>query len=111
MTQLLQSPEIKLFLDAFAEAIAQKTAEQIRATYKVGFDQPDALIPAAEIRQRLGKNGRPMAPQTFQRQFIETGILQYVENPNDMRSRYVSAKSWQKAAQDLPLRVISLTAA
>jgi hypothetical protein len=53
-----------------------------------------ALIEVAEIRQLLGRRGRPMAPATFQKNFIENGLLTIQPGPNRAK-RYVYRHEWE----------------
>lgn len=56
---------------------------------------PDTPLEVAAIRAELGRRGRPMAPATFHRNYIQSGLLQIIEGPN--RSKiYVRSGDWER---------------
>lgn len=55
---------------------------------------PNDPYPVTEIRRELGSRGRPMAYQTFQKRYIETGLLLLIAGPK--RSQlYVARGAWE----------------
>lgn len=86
-----------------AEAVAQRIdyqqladliADRLRNTQAAATD-PDAPLEVAAIRAELGRRGRPMAPATFHRNYIQSGLLQIIEGPN--RSKiYVRSGDWER---------------
>ena len=92
------------FTSTIAEAVAQhidldqlarRIADHLRDTPSASPDyHPDTPYPVTEIRKQLGKRGRPMAHMTFQRNYIETGLLTLIPGPN-RRQLHVRRGDWE----------------
>ncbi len=59
-----------------------------------GGADPDAPYPVTAIRKELGRRGRPMAHLTFQKNYLETGLLTIIPGPH-RRQLYVRRGDWE----------------
>lgn len=55
---------------------------------------PNQPHPVTAIRHELGRRGRPMAHLTFQKNYLESGLLQLIPGPN-RRQLYVRRGDWE----------------
>jgi hypothetical protein len=76
------------------QLLADLVSDRIRAAHPAAA--PDELYPISAIRKQLGRRGKPMAPQTFTKNYIETGLIPIVDHPNDRRSQYTTLSAWVK---------------
>lgn len=83
----------RIDLDHLARRIADHLRDAPAAT-ATHYD-PNAPYPVTAIRRELGRPGRPMAHLTFQRNYLETGLLKLIPGPN-RRQLYVRAGDWQR---------------
>lgn len=77
--------------------LARRIADHIRQTQLHETTDPNQPIEADQIRRELGAHkpqGRISYP-TFQRNYIDTGLLHYVPGPNRAK-RYINAGDWQR---------------
>lgn len=76
--------------------LARRIADHLRDTPAAAADyDPNAPYPVTAIRKELGRRGRPMAHLTFQKNYLETGLLKLITGPN-RRQLYVRAGDWQR---------------
>lgn len=90
------------FTTAFASILDyQKLAKLIVQELRTENDRPhpDTPIEVAEIRRKLGRRGRPMAHETFARQYIRTGRIQYIPGPNKNKT-YVRSGDWERIQKE-----------
>lgn len=59
------------------------------------------LISGVAIRRQLGRRGRPMAHTTFQKNYLDTGLLRPVPNPEDRRGIYFPLADWLKLKKEI----------
>ena len=93
---------IPLTIEIDIPYLARLIARELRENPTAATDTPypnDTLIEVAEIRARLGRRGRPMAPATFQKNFIDSGLLTIQPGPNRAK-RYVYRKDWENVFQE-----------
>lgn len=77
--------------------LAQRIADHLRSDTPAASPEydPNTPYPVTLIRKELGRRGRPMAHMTFQRNYIETGLLTLIPGPN-RRQLYVRAGDWHR---------------
>lgn len=77
--------------------LARRIAEHLRNTPSAGGEpyNPNDPYPVTEIRRQLGRRGRPMAHVTFQKNYIDSGLLRLVDGPK-RSSLYVRRGDWEK---------------
>lgn len=78
------------------DALAARIADHIRNTHPAENQtyDPAEPYPVTECRRQLGTRGRPCAYQTFQKRYIDTGILTLIPGPK--RSHlYVRRGDWE----------------
>lgn len=92
-------------IPAFAAALAPVLAlELLKANIPTAAPyDPDELIEVETIRRQLGahKPQGKITHLTFQRRYIDTGLLHYVKGPNRAR-RYVRLGDWQRLQSETP---------
>lgn len=83
--------------DHLADLITQK----LRQANNTAPD-PDELIEVEAIRRQLGAHKRKgtISYPTFQRNYIDTGLLTYVPGPNRAR-RYVRRGDWENLKSEI----------
>lgn len=86
--------------DHLAGLIAAKLADRTTPGAATDSAAADPLIEVAVIRKQLGRRGSPMATTTFERRFIHTGLLRYLEGPNRAK-RYVDRAAWLRIATEI----------
>lgn len=75
--------------------LARRIADHLRDTPAAAPDyNPDEPHPVTHIRHELGRRGRPMAHQTFQKNYIDTHLLTLIPGPN-RRQLYVRRHDWE----------------
>ena len=96
-----------MLADALAERIdythlARCIADAMRQQAEQEYD-PEALIEADAIRRILGQHKRKktISYPTFQRNYIDTGLLTYVEGPNRAK-RYIRRAQWESVSTQTP---------
>lgn len=81
----------------------EKLASMIAAKIIEAQNPKTDYIEVAKIRAALGSKGRPMAPATFEKNFIKPGLIKYVPatlSPN-RNKRYVKREDWEKLAKQI----------
>jgi len=81
----------------------EKLASLIAAKI-IEANQPKTdYIEVAKIRQALGRKGKPMAQQTFEKNFVKTGLIKYLPttlSPN-RNKLYVKREDWEKLSAQI----------
>ena len=81
----------------------EKLATMVAAKMIEATQPKTDYIEVAKIRAALGSKGRPMAPATFEKNFIKPGLIKYVPptlSPN-RNKRYVKREDWEKLATQI----------
>lgn len=84
------------------EALAQRIAAHLRDRETSPAD-PDTPVEIAHIMAEIGatkRRGQPITHPTFNRNYIQTGLLKYIPGPNRAK-RYVRLGDWQRIKQEI----------
>lgn len=90
----------RLNLDHLAERIAEhlrQANDALPPGAGGGYDDP---YPVTAIRAQLGRRGRPMAHLTFQKNYLDTGLLKLIDGPS-RRNLYVRLGDWLKLKKEI----------
>lgn len=81
--------------------LAARIADHLRQRDQIAHD-PDEPIEVEAIRRELGAHKRQghIAHLTFQKRYIDTGLLKYIPGPNRAR-RYVRRGDWEKLKAEI----------
>lgn len=92
----------RINLDHLAARIADHLRQTGDATHPLmgGLGGADDPYPVADIRAQLGRRGRPMAHMTFQKNYLDTGILTLIPGPS-RRSLYCRFGDWLKLKKEI----------
>ena len=93
-------------LQPIAQAIAEEIIRQLGAAAPQPPAPPtadvgDMLYPVTLICLELGKRGRPIAYQTFQKNYLDRGLLRLADHPTDRKARYVRLADWLKLKKEI----------
>lgn len=77
--------------DALADAICRR----MKTTTNTPTTDDNTPIPVAEIRRQLGRRGRPLSHTTFVKNYIDTGLLSYIDGPS-RADKYVRRADWHR---------------
>lgn len=107
MTDLLTEALATRIVEALdLDHLAARIADHMRRQQPGETNDPNTPIEADQIRRELGAHkpqGRISYP-TFQRRYIDTGLLHYVPGPNRAK-RYIRAGDWQRLKSQIKKKV------
>lgn len=87
--------------DAIAEAVIARLGAAAPQHTAAPAEVGEMLYPVTLICQELGKKrGRPIAYQTFQKNYLDRGLLRLAQHPTDRRTRYVRLADWLKIKKE-----------
>lgn len=88
------------------DALAQRIAAHLR-DHAIPPSDPDTPIEIAHIMREIGattRRGQPITHPTFNRNYIQTGLLKYIPGPNRAK-RYVRLGDWQRIKQEIQTKI------
>lgn len=108
MTNNMHDPLITQIADLVADrlnydALAARIADHLRTAPSgsaARIADPGELIEVIAIRHALGRRGRPMAHQTFHKNYIDTRRLTLVPGPSGSK-RYVLRSQWERVKAEI----------
>ena len=93
-TAIAQAVAHSIDYERLADLVVARLTTAVRAQY-----DPDELLEVAALRATLGRHGRPISHATFQRNFVDTGLIRYMPGPNRTK-RYVRRGDWEHIIQE-----------
>lgn len=106
MTDLLTEALATRIVEALdLDHLAARIADHMRRQQPGETHDPNTPIEADTIRRELGAHKRKgtISYPTFQRNYIETGLLTYVPGPNRAK-RYIRLGDWQRLKSEIKTR-------